>query len=1224
MQKLIFISRLLRRTAIIVLLFGAATLFAQGSVTLPTVSGIAGTQTLAPVNVSGLPAATVVAFQFTLSYDNSKIYITGADVAGTMLSGSPPTINADTLNGRISMSWATGTTYLPSSGTLLNLRIKFRNAGTTTLTTTYQAQETFYFNNWHPTVTNGSATTTTTQQYTVTTSSNPTAGGTTSGGGSYNSGSSVTLTATANSGYSFVNWTEGSTVVSTNASYIFNATANRTLVANFVQQFSVSTSSSPTAGGTTTGGGTYNSGQSVTVTAAANSGYSFVNWTEGGTQVSTSASYTFTISANKTLVANFAQQFSVTTSSSPTAGGTTTGGGSYNPGLSVTVTATANSGYSFVNWTEGSTVVSTNASYTFTISNNRTLVANFSSVQYTVATSSNPTAGGTTSGGGTYTTGQSVTVTAVANTGYGFISWTEGGTVVSTNASYSFIINSNKTLVANFVLQYSVTTSSNPTAGGTTSGGGSYTFGQSVTVTATANSGYNFVNWTEGSTVLSSNASYAFTITSNKTLVANFTPIQYTVTTSSSPTAGGTTSGGGTYNSGQSVTVTATANSGYTFANWTEGSTVISTNASYTFSISSNRTLIANFTTLPYTVTTSSSPTAGGTTSGGGTYTFSQSVTVTANANSGFSFVNWTEGSTVVSTNSSYPFTINSNRTLVANFTAIQYTVSTLSNPSIGGTTSGSGTFNSGQSITVIATPNSGYSFVNWTEGGTIVSTSASYTFSITSSRSLVANFALIQFTVTTNSNPTAGGTTSAGGTFNSGQSVTVTATANSGYNFINWTEGSTVVSTNASYTFTITANRNLVANFAIVFYTVTTSSNPTAGGTTSGGATYSSGTSVTVTATPNSGYNFVNWTDGSTIVSTNLSYTFTITSSRSLVANFALTQFTVTTSSNPSAGGTTTGGGSFNPGQSVTVTATANGGFNFVNWTEGVTVVSTSASYNFTVNSNRDLVANFTAATYTVTLSPNPPAGGTLTGSGIYSFGEIVTVKATPNSGYQFVSWTEGGTVVSTGINYAFVINASRALVANFVQLPVLSVTPDFVNVNHPAGTTSFSIANTGGGTLNWSAVSNTSWITITGAGSGTNSGTINVSYSANTGNARTGTITVTATGASGSPKTVEVKQATYTDVRDLNDRPETFNLYQNFPNPFNPTTNIKFNLSKDSMVSLKVYNILGQEVAQLINKEMPAGSYQYDFDASQLTSGLYLYRIQTENFVQAKGFLF
>ena len=145
--------------------------------------------------------------------------------------------------------------------------------------------------------------------YTVTLSSNPFGGGTTSGGGTFNSCSSVTISAMPNNGYTFTNWTENGTVLSTNANYIFTLSGNRTLVANFAAippaQYTVTLSSIPIAGGTTSGGGSYNSGSSVIVTATPNSGYVFTNWTEAGSPVSTNVNYSFTINGNRTLVANF-------------------------------------------------------------------------------------------------------------------------------------------------------------------------------------------------------------------------------------------------------------------------------------------------------------------------------------------------------------------------------------------------------------------------------------------------------------------------------------------------------------------------------------------------------------------------------------------------------------------------------------------------------------------------------------------------------------------------------------------------------------------------------------------------------------------------------------------------------------------------------------------------------------------------------------------------------
>lgn len=215
----------------------------------------------------------------------------------------------------------------------------------------------------------------------LTLSSNPALGGTTSGAGTFAQGSSVTVVATATLGYSFLNWTNGTTVASTSASYQFAMAGNKTLVANFTPKYSVTVLSNPVLGGTTSGGGSFNPGASVTVTAVSNAGFTFTNWTEGTTVVSTSATYLFTISANRSLVANYAAAsgFSVTVSSNPLLGGTTSGGGTFNSGVSVTVTALANTGYTFTNWTEGTNIVSPLANYTFTITSNRALVANYSS-----------------------------------------------------------------------------------------------------------------------------------------------------------------------------------------------------------------------------------------------------------------------------------------------------------------------------------------------------------------------------------------------------------------------------------------------------------------------------------------------------------------------------------------------------------------------------------------------------------------------------------------------------------------------------------------------------------------------------------------------------------------------------------------------------------------------------------------------------------------------------
>ena len=96
-----------------------------------------------------------------------------------------------------------------------------------------------------------------------------------------------------------------------------------------------------------------------------------------------------------------------------------------------------------------------------------------------------------------------------------------------------------------------------------------------------------------------------------------------------------------------------------------------------------------------------------------------------------------------------------------------------------------------------------------------------------------------------------------------------------------------------------------------------------------------------------------------------------------------------------------------------------------------------------------------------------------------------------------------------------------------------------------------------------------------------------------------------------------VRVYQKNVTAIKDVEEQtPLAFSLKQNYPNPFNPSTSIRYSIAKMSFVNLSVYNVLGEKIKTLVNKEQPAGDYNVDFNASNLSSGIYFYKLTVDNF--------
>ncbi|MCR5039537.1 MAG: C10 family peptidase [Bacteroidales bacterium] len=277
-------------------------------------------------------------------------------------------------------------------------------------------------------------------------------------------------------------------------------------------------------GGSVTGAGVYDHGQTCTLKAVPNDGYAFLNWTNDRSVVSTEPEYTFTVTSNQTFTANFvANSCNITTAFDPVGGGAVTGAGVYTIGSTCTLSATAHAGYTFSNWTKGNSQVSDQPVYSFTVMEPAKYTAHFVINSYAVTVTAFPEDGGTVTGAQAYNYGSVATLTATPSEGYSFINWTENGEVVSTSPSMQFVVNGNRTLVANFsVNAFTVSAVAYPSNGGSVEGTGVYEYGTVVTLTAHPNSRYEFFCWFEDEDVLSFDPVLSFEVTEDREIYVLF------------------------------------------------------------------------------------------------------------------------------------------------------------------------------------------------------------------------------------------------------------------------------------------------------------------------------------------------------------------------------------------------------------------------------------------------------------------------------------------------------------------------------------------------------------------------------------------------------------------------------------------------------------------------------------------------------------------------------
>ncbi len=377
------------------------------------------------------------------------------------------------------------------------------------------------------------------------------------------------------------------------------------------------------------------------------------------------------------------------------------------------------------------------------------------------------------------------------------------------------------------------------------------------------------------------------------------------------------------------------------------------------------------------------------------------------------------------------------------------------------GMVTGMGIYQNGNSCTLTATSNSGFTFMGWYKdpmGALLLSRQPEYTFTVTGDRHLYAHFILANYTVMTSCSPTAGGNVAGGGTYMAGSTVTLTATANTGYVFSCWTEDGQVVSTQPTYSFTALSDRNLVANFVNLSFslgTVITNPDGSKGVVFYINPTYTGGCMVALEDVSTG----CSWGSSGDIPFVR-NYTYTqnecLLSDLNGYANTEVLRNYQSANPNYASGKVDFGQGWYVPSAGqlrklygalpfIEVPMENAGGTTLSDnayywsstessesyaWTSAFEMSSSSKTSNYRLRAVHDFSINNTAR---VQLRTNNAELGTVAGTGFYANGATVTVTATPSGNNLFRGWTEAGHLVSQDPTYTFTANANRDLVANF-----------------------------------------------------------------------------------------------------------------------------------------------------------------------------------------------
>ncbi len=554
----------------------------------------------------------------------------------------------------------------------------------------------------------------TVNSYNLTTAVSPVGSGFVNpGSGTFDYGTVVSMQATPDSGYLFDHW-EGDLTGSTSPADL-TIDGDKSVTAVFVPAVSLTTNVTPSGAGTVAPAfGSFPINTVVALTATPSTGFVFVRWEGGATGSSNPVNVT--MDTAKTVTAVFLPLFNLVTEVTPQDSGAVTADppqpvGGYVSGTLVTLTAAPEVGFLFDRW-EGAASGTANPT-TVTMDASKTVTAVFVRA-FNLTTAVSPQGGGTVGANpapGPYAEGASVTLTATPAAGYEFDRW-EGALTGSTNPA-TLVMDSNKSVTAVFrLVTFDLSTAVFPLGAGTVSpGSGTYTRDTVVTLTATPAANYVFDRWELDATGTTNPTTV--TMDANKSVRAVFRLITYNLTTNATPAGSGAVDpAGGAFGAGSVLSLSAVAANLYRFDHWEGDAT--GTNNPTTITMDGDKDVTAVFVRLSYTLSATVQPVGAGTvTPDSGTYDPGTAVSVQATPAAGFRFDHW-EGS-LSGTENPQDLTMDANKSIVAVFVPITYTLTTAVQPAGAGSIQpAGGTFNSGTVVTLEATPNAGFAFERW------------------------------------------------------------------------------------------------------------------------------------------------------------------------------------------------------------------------------------------------------------------------------------------------------------------------------------------------------------------------------------------------------------------------------------------------------------------------------------------------------------------------------